>query len=42
MPMDFSFLQSTTLMENFMKMAKSNTDKNLETCGVLAGSLVSI
>ncbi|KAJ6868477.1 Associated molecule with the SH3 domain ofAM 1 isoform 3 [Populus alba x Populus x berolinensis] len=30
---------STTLMENFMKMAKSNTDKNLETCGVLAGSL---
>jgi STAM-binding protein len=28
-------------MENFMKMAKSNTDKNLETCGVLAGSLVS-
>ncbi|CAK7349709.1 unnamed protein product [Dovyalis caffra] len=32
---------STTLMENFMKMAKSNTDKNLETCGVLAGSLVS-
>uniref|UniRef100_A0A6N2L8Y1 MPN domain-containing protein n=1 Tax=Salix viminalis TaxID=40686 RepID=A0A6N2L8Y1_SALVM len=30
---------STALMENFMKMAKSNTDKNLETCGVLAGSL---
>ncbi|KAJ9187277.1 hypothetical protein P3X46_002751 [Hevea brasiliensis] len=30
---------STTLMENFMKLAKSNTDKNLETCGVLAGSL---
>ncbi|GMN56754.1 hypothetical protein TIFTF001_025870 [Ficus carica] len=30
---------STTLMENFMKMAKSNTDRNLETCGVLAGSL---
>uniref|UniRef100_A0A6N2KCT3 MPN domain-containing protein n=1 Tax=Salix viminalis TaxID=40686 RepID=A0A6N2KCT3_SALVM len=30
---------STTLMENFMKMAKRNTDKNLETCGVLAGSL---
>lgn len=24
-----------------MKLAKSNTDKNLETCGVLAGSLVS-
>ncbi|KDP20138.1 hypothetical protein JCGZ_05907 [Jatropha curcas] len=30
---------STTMMENFMKLAKSNTDKHLETCGVLAGSL---
>lgn len=30
---------STALMENFMKLAKSNTDKNLETCGVLAGLL---
>ncbi|KAH0975957.1 hypothetical protein GBA52_017856 [Prunus armeniaca] len=30
---------STTMMEHFMKLAKSNTDKNLETCGVLAGSL---
>lgn len=30
---------STTLMDSFMKMAKSNTNKNLETCGVLAGSL---
>ncbi|KAK0587167.1 hypothetical protein LWI29_018561 [Acer saccharum] len=30
---------STALMDNFMKLAKSNTDKNLETCGVLAGSL---
>ncbi|KAJ7975139.1 AMSH-like ubiquitin thioesterase 1 [Quillaja saponaria] len=30
---------STTMMENFMRLAKSNTDKNLETCGVLAGSL---
>ncbi|XP_058227824.1 AMSH-like ubiquitin thioesterase 1 isoform X3 [Rhododendron vialii] len=30
---------STTLMDSFMKLAKSNTDKNLETCGVLAGSL---
>lgn len=34
--------QSTELMDSFMKLAKSNTDKNLETCGVLAGSLVSI
>ncbi|KAA8542725.1 hypothetical protein F0562_023877 [Nyssa sinensis] len=30
---------STTLMDSFMKLARSNTDKNLETCGVLAGSL---
>ncbi|XP_040996458.1 AMSH-like ubiquitin thioesterase 1 [Juglans microcarpa x Juglans regia] len=30
---------STTMMETFMKLAKSNTDRNLETCGVLAGSL---
>ncbi|EEF28683.1 amsh, putative [Ricinus communis] len=30
---------STTMMENFMKLAKANTDRNLETCGVLAGSL---
>ncbi|KAE8124909.1 hypothetical protein FH972_019752 [Carpinus fangiana] len=30
---------STAVMETFMKLAKSNTDKNLETCGVLAGSL---
>ncbi|KAK6925268.1 JAB1/MPN/MOV34 metalloenzyme domain [Dillenia turbinata] len=30
---------STSLMESFMKLAKSNTDKNLETCGVLAGLL---
>ncbi|KGN64127.1 AMSH-like ubiquitin thioesterase 1 [Cucumis sativus] len=30
---------STTMMESFMRLAKSNTAKNLETCGVLAGSL---
>ncbi|KAM7471127.1 hypothetical protein LguiA_009310 [Lonicera macranthoides] len=30
---------STALMNSFMKLAKSNTDKNLETCGILAGSL---
>ncbi|CAI9754568.1 unnamed protein product [Fraxinus pennsylvanica] len=30
---------STELMDCFMKLAKSNTDKDLETCGVLAGSL---
>ncbi|GMI71533.1 associated molecule with the SH3 domain of STAM 1 [Hibiscus trionum] len=30
---------ATTMMESFMKLAKSNTDRNLETCGILAGSL---
>ncbi|KAJ3692372.1 hypothetical protein LUZ60_012722 [Juncus effusus] len=30
---------STALMDGFMRMAKSNTDRNLETCGILAGSL---
>ncbi|KAK1280759.1 AMSH-like ubiquitin thioesterase 1 [Acorus gramineus] len=30
---------STKMMDSFMRMAKSNTLKNLETCGVLAGSL---
>lgn len=35
-------MQSTALMDSFMKLAKSNTDKNLETCGVLAGSLVRL
>ncbi|XP_010549118.1 PREDICTED: AMSH-like ubiquitin thioesterase 1 [Tarenaya hassleriana] len=30
---------STTMMDTFMRLAKSNTVKNLETCGVLAGSL---
>lgn len=28
-------------MDTFMRLAKSNTMKNLETCGILAGSLVS-
>ncbi|CAH9064301.1 unnamed protein product [Cuscuta epithymum] len=30
---------STALMDTFMKLAKSNTHNNLETCGILAGSL---
>ncbi|CAL0331057.1 unnamed protein product [Lupinus luteus] len=30
---------STTMMESFMKLAKSNTKKDLETCGILAGFL---
>ena len=29
-------------MESFLKLAKSNTVRNLETCGILAGSLVSV
>ncbi|XP_057447022.1 AMSH-like ubiquitin thioesterase 1 [Lotus japonicus] len=30
---------STAMMDSFMKLAKSNTKKNLETCGILAGVL---
>ncbi|XP_010479308.1 PREDICTED: AMSH-like ubiquitin thioesterase 1 [Camelina sativa] len=30
---------ATTMMDTFMRLAKSNTRKNLETCGILAGSL---
>ncbi|KAF6165678.1 hypothetical protein GIB67_012575 [Kingdonia uniflora] len=31
---------STAMMETFLRLASSNTDKNLESCGILAGSLV--
>ncbi|KAF2593927.1 hypothetical protein F2Q70_00042572 [Brassica cretica] len=31
---------ATTMMDTFLRLAKSNTKKNLETCGILAGSLV--
>ena len=34
------FLQPVQMMEAFLKIAESNTKKNLETCGVLAGLLV--
>ncbi|KAH9306160.1 hypothetical protein KI387_010564, partial [Taxus chinensis] len=30
---------SIKMMDDFMRLAKSNTEKNLETCGVLAGTL---
>ncbi|CAH2036176.1 unnamed protein product [Thlaspi arvense] len=30
---------ATAMMDTFMRLAKSNTKKNLETCGILAGSL---
>ncbi|XP_021727742.1 AMSH-like ubiquitin thioesterase 1 [Chenopodium quinoa] len=30
---------STSMMDTFLRLAKSNTAKNLETCGILAGSL---
>jgi hypothetical protein len=29
------------MMDEFLRLAKANTTRNLETCGVLAGSLVS-
>lgn len=35
------FLQSTKMMDEFLRLAKANTARNLETCGVLSGSLVS-
>lgn len=28
-------------MESFLRLAEKNTAKNLETCGILAGALVS-
>ncbi|KAJ9550342.1 hypothetical protein OSB04_014387 [Centaurea solstitialis] len=36
---NYGLSQSTKLMDHFMKLAKSNTNKSLETCGILAGSL---
>lgn len=33
-------LQPVKMMEDFLRLASENTRKNLETCGVLAGSLV--
>lgn len=35
-------LQSVRLMEEFMELAKDNTDKNFETCGILGAFLVSL
>ena len=35
-------LQPVKMMEEFLRLASENTRKNLETCGVLAGSLVRI
>lgn len=32
---------STSMMDTFLRLANSNTSKNLETCGILAGSLKS-
>lgn len=35
-----TYLQPMKMMEDFLRLAQENTAKNLETCGVLAGSLV--
>ena len=32
----------TDLVGKFLSLASSNTRKNLETCGILAGKLVSV
>lgn len=34
-------MQPVKMMEDFLRLARGNTAKNLETCGVLAGPLVS-
>ena len=36
----FCFSQSARLMEDFLELAKDNTEKDLETCGVLGAFLV--
>lgn len=36
----FSLLQPVKMLDDFLRLARENTNKNLETCGVLAGSLV--
>ncbi|XLQ99800.1 hypothetical protein S83_065999, partial [Arachis hypogaea] len=35
----YSVLQPVKMMEDFLRLASKNTRKNLETCGVLVGSL---
>lgn len=35
-----SVLVPSGLMDKFLALARSNTDKNIETCGILAGQLV--
>jgi len=34
-------IQSVRLTDEFMELAKENTRKNLETCGILGASFVS-
>lgn len=36
----FYMLQPVKMLDDFLRLAKENTARNLETCGVLAGSLV--
>lgn len=36
------FKQPVKLMECFLRVAEANTSKNLETCGILGGSLVRV
>ena len=35
-------IQSVRLTEEFMELAKENTSSNLETCGILGASFVSV
>ena len=36
----YLLLQPVKMLDDFLRLARENTNKNLETCGVLAGSLV--
>lgn len=38
----FFYFQSAGLMEEFTALARDNTERDLETCGVLGASLVSL
>ncbi|OWM88076.1 hypothetical protein CDL15_Pgr016649 [Punica granatum] len=38
-PDSYQHLHPVNMMEDFLRLARANTAKNLETCGVLAGSL---
>ena len=42
LPIYTTSFQSMRLMEDFLDLAKENTEKDLETCGILGAYLVRI